>query len=328
MISARNQIITLLEQGFLPAASINDALIAAKVYPDDRAWRGFVDHLLLWCGGLALAFSALFFVAYNWTDMGRFAQFGLVECLIVLAIVAYWKRGEHEVMGKVSLLAATIFLGVLLALFGQTYQTGADPWQLFFFWALLILPWALIGRFPAIWVVWVVLVNLSIVLYFQAIRGVLSFLFVTDTSMLWSVFVFNTLVLGAWELLAKNWHWISGRWALRLLGVISGTAITMLALYAIFERRDGNIPAGVSWAAWLAVVFFIYRDKRPDLFMLAGGCLSAIVVSITFVGKHLASNVSDGAFIYLIFLVLALMVIAMGTGTAFWLRRVHRGWQS
>jgi len=327
MISARNQIINLIEQGLLPAANIEAALTATKVLPDDRAWRGFVDHLLLWCGGLALTFSALFFVAYNWDDMSRFAQFGLAECLLVLAIVTYCKRGKHEVMGKVSLLAATIFLGVLLALFGQTYQTGADPWQLFFIWALLILPWAAIGRFPAIWVVWVMLVNLSIVLYFQAIRGILSFIIVSDTGMLWSVFAFNSLVLGTWELMSNKWHWITGRWAFRLLAMMSGTAITMLALYAIFDRKGDNLPAEVFWAAWLAVVFYIYRNKRPDLFMLAGGCLSAIVVTVVFMGKHLAANISDGAFVYLIFLFLALLVMAMGTVTALWLRSVHRGWQ-
>jgi len=34
-------------------------------------------------------------------------------------------------------MVSTILVGVLLALVGQTYQTGADTWQLFFYWAIL-----------------------------------------------------------------------------------------------------------------------------------------------------------------------------------------------
>ena len=323
MTSPRNQIIEFVEQGAIPAEKIVDALTAAKVTPDGQAWRTFIDHLLLWLGGLALAFAAMFFVAYNWNDIGRFAKFGLVEVLIVLAIIAYWKLGEHQVAGKVSLLMATIFLGVLLALYGQTYQTGADPWQLFFYWALLMLPWALIGRFPAIWIIWVVLINLSIVLYHQAFGGLFWLGFGSDMGMLWLVFFFNTLALIAWEFLAKTWRWLSERWAIRLLGVGSGVPMTWLALHAIFDRGDVNISPVLAWAAWLVVLYFIYRRIRPDLFMLAGGCLSGIVVVVTFLSKHMLKDWSTDDF-----LVLALLVIGLGTGAAVWLRSVHREWQS
>lgn len=323
MISPRNQIIELIEQGAIPAEKIGDALTAAKVTPDGKAWRTFIDHLLLWLGGLALAFATMFFVAYNWNDIGRFAKFGMVEVFVILAIVAYWKLGGHKVAGKVSLLVATIFLGVLLALYGQTYQTGADPWQLFFNWALLMLPWALIGRFPAIWIVWVVLINLSIVLYHQAFRGVFWFMFGSDTGMLWLVFFFNTLALVAWEFLANIWRWLSERWAIRLLAVGSGVPMTGLVLHAIFDRGDINIFPGLVWAIWLAALYFIYRKIRPDLFMLAGGCLSGIVVLVTFLSKHLLKGEPVTAF-----LLLAMLVIGLGTGAAVWLRHVHREWQS
>lgn len=324
MTSPRNQITELIEQGIIPAEKIGDALSAAKVTPDGKAWRSFIDHLLLWLGGLALAFAAVFFTAYNWNDIGRFARFGMVEVFMVLAIAAYWKLGGHTVAGKVSLLMVTIFLGVLLALYGQTYQTGADPWQLFFNWAFLMLPWALIGRFPAIWIVWVALINLSIVLYHQAFRGVFWAMLGSDTGMLWLVFFFNTLALAAWEFLAGTWHWLSERWAIRLLAVGSGVPITWLALYAIFrELGEVNVLSGLVWAIWLAVLYFIYRKIRPDLFMLAGGCLSGIVVLVAFLSKYMLEDGTAGGFLFL-----ALVVIGLGTGAAVWLRTIHRVWQS
>lgn len=322
MTSPRNQIIEFVEQGAIPAEKIGAALTAAKVTPDGAAWQTFIEHLLLWLGGLALAFAAMFFVAYNWNDIGRFSKFGLVEVLIVLAIGAYWKMGEHEVAGKVSLLMATIFLGVLLALYGQTYQTGADSWQLFFSWAVLMLPWALIGRFAAIWMFWVVLINLSIVLYHQAFQGALLLLFDSDTSMLWLVFFFNTLALIAWELLAETWRWLSERWAVCLLGVGSGAPMTWLVLSTILDRGDGNVLAGPVWAIWLAGLYFMYRRIRPDLFMLAGGCLSGLVVVVTFLSKHLLKDLSSGNLLFL-----SLLVMGLGTGAAVWLRNIHREWQ-
>lgn len=60
----------------------------------------------------------MFFVAYNWNEIGRFAKFGMVEALIALAVLAYWKFGVDTITGKLSLLLATILLGVLLALYG------------------------------------------------------------------------------------------------------------------------------------------------------------------------------------------------------------------
>lgn len=322
MPSLRHKIIKLIEQQSIPSEKIGDALIIAKVVPDGKAWRTFIDRLLLWLGSLALTFAVMFFIAYNWDDLGKFTKFAMVEALIVLAIVAYSKFGEYTLIGKVSLLVAAILVGVLLALYGQTYQTGADPWQLFFNWALLILPWAIIGRFPAIWVVWVALINLSIVLYHQAFPGAFGLMFGSGTGMLWMTFLFNTLALVVWELLAKTWSWLSQRWSLRLIAVGSGFPITWLVLYEIFERYDVNLVSPMVWILWIAAMVFVYRSKIRDLFMLAGCCLSGIVVVIAFLTERFLDNEPVYAFLFL-----ALLVVGLGTGSAFWLKKIHSEWQ-
>jgi uncharacterized membrane protein len=130
-------------------------------------WRSFIDRLLLWCGTLLIAVGVIFFFAFNWQEMGRFAKFGLAEVPIVVSVAVCWKLGLDRLSGKAALLAATILIGALLALVGQTYQTGADPWQLFAVWALMVLPWVVIGRFGALLLFWVSLVNVALFLYFQ-----------------------------------------------------------------------------------------------------------------------------------------------------------------
>ncbi len=323
MISPRKQIIELIEQQAIPPEKTSDALAVANIFPNGKAWQTFIDHLLLWVGGLALAFSGLFFIAYNWSDIGRLAKFGLVELFMVLAIIVFWKQGETKVSGKISLVVATIFLGVLLALYGQTYQTGADTWQLFFNWALMMLPWAMIARFAVIWVIWIVLINLSIILYHQTFGGIFLLLVDSDTEILWLLFFFNTLALATWEYLSKTWRWLAKYWAIRLLAVSSGVPITWLVLHAIFDPVGSNFLSGLVWMIWLSVLYYFYRRIKTDLFMLAGGCLSGIVVLITLMSKQMLNDWSAGSFLILFF-----MVISLGAGAAVWLRNVYQEWHS
>ena len=322
MPSPRLQIVELLEQGLIPAEKVAEALAATKIVPDGKAWRSFIDQLLLWLGGLALAFAAMFFVAYNWNDIGRFAKFGLVEACLVLAIVAHWKLADRQVAGQVSLFVATILLGVLLALYGQTYQTGADPWQLFCNWALLASPWVVIARFPALWVLWLALINLSMVLYHQALGSVFDLMFGYDSGVYWLIFLCNSLALIVWELLTATWPWLNERWAIRLLAVAGGIPVTWLVLHQIFDSQEASSWAALAWGIWLTCLYLVYRKKRPDLFMLAGGCLSGIVVLLSFLGEHMLDEPSAGSMLFL-----AVLVIGLGTGAAVWLKKVQQEWQ-
>lgn len=323
MNSVRSDIIELVEQGAISTENLEQALLLTKLTPDGQSWKRFIDHLLLWLGALALAFSVLFFIAYNWSDLGRFAKFAMVEALMVLAIVAYLKFGAQALAGKISLLVATIFLGVMLALYGQTYQTGADPWQLFFNWALLMLPWALVSRFAAIWLVWVALLNLSVILYYQTFRGVFGFLFDSHTGLLWTLFVLNSIALISWEFLSRTCAWLLRSWAVRVLALAQAAPITGLVLYAIFGGTDLDLFSWPVWLLWVGALYFVYRRRKPDLFMLALCCLSGIIVTVTFLARHMLDDASSASFLFL-----ALVVIGLGTGAAIWLKQVHREWQS
>lgn len=64
-----------------------------------------------------------------------------------------------------AVLLATLALGGLLAFVGQTYQTGADAWQLFATWAALALLWALAARRDAMWALWLLITGLGLALW-------------------------------------------------------------------------------------------------------------------------------------------------------------------
>ncbi|UYG04445.1 DUF2157 domain-containing protein [Halomonas sp. LR3S48] len=322
MASIRRELVALIERGTIPREEVARAVALSGLHPSGRAWGIFLDRLLLWLGTLALAGAVMFLIAYNWAEMGRWLRFGLVQVALVVAIGVYWwaeGRGVvQNMVARAALMAASLLLGVLLALFGQVYQTGADPWQLFFFWAVLMLPWAVVARFDALWILWLGLLNLSLSLYLRTWGWAFGILFSGETAVLWGVFILNTVALGLWELGARRWRWLSVGWATRLLALGSGIPLTLLMLMFILDERADVSAAVLVYPLWLAALYAVYRYWQPDLFMLAGGCLSVIVVVTTFFGRHLLWQGGAGGFLFL-----AMSVLALGAAAVFWLKRLH-----
>lgn len=319
MTSTRRQLVALIERGDIADEQVAAAVGCSGLYPSGRAWYRFLDRLLLWLGSLALACAVLFFVAYHWADMGRFWRFGLVQACLGSAIAVYWRVDGRGVVAQAALMAAALLLGVLLALFGQVYQTGADTWQLFFTWALLLLPWAVIGCHVALWILWLVLCNLAILLYHQVWGGIFGPLFGLDYPALWLLFAFNTLALVLWELGARRWTWLAVDWSRRLLALGSGIPITLLTMVLIGGYHSLPDASLLLYPLWLAALYAVYRKWMVDLFMLAGGCLSAIAVITYFLADALFHYTEPGSLLLMAAVILGLSAVAV-----VWLKRVHR----
>ena len=316
MRGARKQIVDWAEQGRLAPGAIAGALALAGVTPDAARWRRFVDALFLWLGSLLLAAGVIFFFAYNWEALGRFAKFGLVEGLLLAAIALAWYAGLEKPAGKAAIFAASILTGALLALVGQTYQTGADPYELFAIWAVLILPWTTVARLPALWLLLVLLLNLAVAFYFQATRGALGLVF-GGSALIWAVFVLNAIALAAWEVAARRFDWMRERWAIRVIAAATGTAVTVLGVWAVFETDEVGLLALPAYLAWLGAMYFYYRHRERDLFVLAGGVLSVIVLVAAFLGNALLDHADAGGFLFI-----GLVVIGMSAAGAWWLKRI------
>lgn len=132
--------------------------------PTPAEWRAFGARLLQAAGLGSLGAGLIFFVAANWHAWGLAGRFGLLEAgLVLCAGVALWLPPPSRA-GQAALLLATLLTGALLALFGQSYQTGADVHELFFNWALLTLPFALAALSGAAWAVWWVVLDTGLAL--------------------------------------------------------------------------------------------------------------------------------------------------------------------
>ncbi len=288
-------------------------LRAADIVPTTSDWRAFLSQLTLWLGVIALANAVIFFFAFNWDDLGRFAKFGLVEAAIVAGLAACWFADLDGPIGKAILLLLSLLTGALLALTGQIYQTGADTYELFAWWAVLILPWVLVGRFSPLWLFWLALLNLAAFLYFSLSYDALP--------MLWTLFGLNTVALIAWEAAHRmGLSWLRDSWPPRLVAIGSGVMATALVIWAITDADGGeDLVGALAYVAWVGAFYDWYRRVRPDLFMLAGGLLSLIVATIALLAEHLLDHASSTAFLFI-----GRGVIGMSAGGAIWLKSVAR----
>ncbi|MCJ8318794.1 MAG: DUF2157 domain-containing protein [Colwellia sp.] len=318
MESFRAELINFIEDNSVAQKDIDEVVKLSKIKPSSQAWQVFINTVFLSIGSVALGLSCIFFLAYNWSDFGRFAKFALVETALVVSLIVYVKAQAGSMVSSATLLCSTLLLGALMALVGQTYQTGADPWQLFFYWAVLMLPWALIARFTTIWLIWLVLLNLSIGLYCEVYLNPLSLLLDHKVSVIWLIFVVNTLSLVVWHKLSPSRPWMQKPWAIRIIGLSVGMQITSLAFSAIVNDKITETLALPIWAVCLVLFYLFYRKVSFDLFMLAGICLSGSIITITlFAEKIIDFNEIAG------FLLLGICTIGLGILSAFWLKKVQ-----
>lgn len=346
MTQPQRTIEQLLYQGILPLKNTEAAATHLEVYPSKRTWLTFFDTATLVIGAVALVLSLVFFIAFNWQHMGKMGKFALVEAGLVISIALYivlsFKR-RFQLIRQLLLLIAGVITGSLLALFGQVYQTGADTWQLFFGWAVLIIPWVIIARFPALWLLWLGLINAGLMLYLDLMD--LSFInhiyqSITQVVMLALInfIAFNTWLISTKKptLQASTIHTnltsiippktkrqTKSRlhWSAYLVGLLSTFFITYLAIVPVFE--DGNslatLIAIISWLGWCGFMLWQFYQRRTDLLMLTYLSFSIITVVMFWVGKWLLDNFDAGGF-----LTLALLLIGMSSAVVMWLRKVSR----
>jgi hypothetical protein len=161
---------------------------------------------------------------------------------------------------------------------------------------------------------WLLLVNLAALLYVGTMRRPIWF-FGGSERQLWLLFGLNTVALIVWEGLALSGiQWLRERWSVRIVATASGGFATALAFTDIVSRHTaGGLAA---WVAWMAAAYALYRHKVKDLFVLAGGVLSVVVIVSTVVIRHLF-RVDAGAF-----LLVGLLVIGISAAGGWWLKSI------
>ncbi|MDR1613783.1 MAG: DUF4401 domain-containing protein [Planctomycetota bacterium] len=275
----------LAGQGKLGPDALEAALIFIGVRPGAREWRAFWQQALLVGGAVCLACAVIFFVAWNWADLHHFAKFALIEGCLAACLAAAILKGPDSRAGAVCLLGGGIVMGPLLAVYGQTYMTGAGLEEFFRAWTLLLLPLALAGQKTILFFLVWLLDYLGIVSHLAGLPD-----FGLPTGQLYFQFRQCAWLL-AWEAAAHFWGmsrpWLAERWFPRLIFfMLVGSLTPILVSFMLGSPRPESFEFYCLYLAIMFCAWLYYSRICPDLFMPACGLfsLSALLVANFVIG--------------------------------------------
>ncbi len=234
-------------------------------------------------GGLGL----ILWLAANWDTLGRAGRFALLQGFVVAMLLG---AGARPALRAPLGLLALLGIGGLFAYFGQTYQTGADPWQLFALWAVLGLPLCLAVRSDVLWAPWALVVATGISLWMQAHTGNAWRVQPEDLpAHLLSFAASAGLVLLLGPL--PRQHTGAGIWAYRTAGTLFVCMVTFTALGGLFARNTaGHYVLGLVLlavaAAWLA------SRRGFEIFILSAVALGLNALVLCGLGRVLFGSAS------------------------------------
>ncbi len=257
--------------------------------------------------GLAALAAALiglglvFWIAANWETLGRFGRFAVLQGAIVAMGVGAMLRPAWRAPMALLVLLAT---GALFAYFGQTYQTGADPWQLFALWAALCLPLALAVRSDLVWAPWTLVAFVGIALWIQAHSGHRWQLEPDDLAVHLAGWGAAGAVLLAMSAPVRRLTG-AGAWALRSAATLTVVVVTVTALASLFSRSVGtHYLYGLVVLAALAAA--LVPRASFDVFALSAVALGLNTLVVAGLARLLFENSHGGDPIDRLFLLGAL----------------------
>lgn len=316
-------------------AAVEAAFAAADARPSPSDDRRLLLGLL-WIGGvLSLCAGVVFFLAANWSAITPLGRFALVEgALVVAAGLALWRPPPAR-LGRLALLASFVLTGALLALFGQTYQTGADVHELFFAWAALGLPLVVLAHWAVAWGAWVVVLNVALALLCGWLPGahvlwtLLLGVGLTGPLLFAVPLAVNLALWVACERVGRTrFQEVAAPWLGRLALAAGFGFATWGAVWVIVGvRRDGPQGGGalllLALAVAAAAVTAHAARSRRDVFPLTAVSASAIVIGAAVIVR--AADAADAG----VFFVLTAWLVASSTGAGWllmtWLRRWREG---
>ena len=275
------------------------------------SWPRYLNLLFLLLSAGFLTSGIVTLIAANLDYFSDLAKIYGLQAVLLLSIALgfYFFLRESRKLGKekLKLLSATFFfitsvlIGAVFALVGQTYQTGANAWELFAIWSVCQLPLLLL------------LPNVASALLLVATTNIALFLF-NDSSyendVALSAVSLNFIFLLLSELFIHRLH--DGNWRLLPKFLVFLTLLNLFFVRILTDFLGNDVDSSVYFFILflqvalpsLACICF-YKQYRIDFMNL----ITATVSLITAFGFFLFSNVNSADFAVLSGLLLFIITI-------------------
>ena len=278
------------------------------------SWQRYLNLLFLLLTVGFLTSGVITLIAANLDYFSDLAKiYGLQTLLVVtvvLGIYCFIRESRRQAKEKLKwktyslFFVVSVLIGGLFALVGQTYQTGADVWQLFAVWTLCQLPFLLL--FP----------NVASALLFAATANVAFYLFNeqnSHNSMCYAVLI-NAGLLVISELFSKTFHDQHWRILPKVFLVLTFTSLFGLAVfngvffYSTWAEFGRSLLSSLIIAIPALIAFYVYHKYRFDFINLIVSVL-ALLGAYCFLASLVIRGVEEGVVLGLIGFTFTVMAI-------------------
>ena len=279
------------------------------------SWQRYLNLLFLLLTVGFLTSGVVTLIAANLDYFSDLAKiYGLQTLLVVtvvLGIYCFIRESRRQAKEKLKwktyslFFVVSVLIGGLFALVGQTYQTGADVWQLFAVWTLCQLPFLLL--FP----------NVASALLFAATANVAFYLFDEQNaynSMCYAVLI-NTGFLVVSELFSKTFHDQHWRILPKVFLVLTFASLFgLIVIYDVYFYAYAWGELGRSSLSSLLIAIpalialYVYHKYRFDFINLIISVI-ALLGAYCFLASLLIRGVEEGVVLGLIGFIFTVMAI-------------------
>jgi len=285
-----------------------------NVYATPQSWRKFLYFLFISLGVGFTISGIVFFFAYNWADLHKFTKIGMVEGgIIITAFFILFSKFNLDIK-NIILTGTSVLVGILFAVFGQIYQTGANTYDFFLVWTVFISLWVIVSNYPPLWLIYLTLINTTLVFYSQQVAHDWSTVMIFTLLFLLNIsFLVISLIWAEKKRVFKVPGWFTKTVALAVL-TFSTVGIS-LGIHDQFETSFVILQ--------LAVIVFYAAGLKYGLTIKSRFYLSIIPFSVIIILTSLLIKISEDEAMWLF---VSVFVIASVTMVIRFLTRIQKKW--
>ncbi|MCT2407486.1 DUF2157 domain-containing protein [Chryseobacterium antibioticum] len=276
-----------------------------NIYHDKDMWQKFLRLFFITLGIGFTTAGIIFFFAYNWADLNKFVKLGLTEILVIATTIIVLLPKINSTTKNIILTGSSCLVGVLFAVFGQIYQTGANAYDFFLAWTLFITLWVVVSNFAPLWLLYIVLLNTTFFLYTEQVAKDWPALLVITL-----FFLFNTAILLTFLFLDKDKKIENvPKWFTYILALGSVTFATAGMIFGILDGYDPVFPVLIPIVLLVFGLGIWHGIQSKN-----GFYLSVIPLSIIIIISALLLKISEGGGMLLLvslFIIVSVTLVIM-----------------
>lgn len=263
-------------------------VLTENIYNNRETWQKFLRLFFITLGVGFTVSGIIFFFAYNWADLNKFAKIGLTELLIVATTAVVLFAKITKTTRNIILTGSSVLVGALFAVYGQIYQTGADAYDFFLGWTLFITLWVIISDFAPLWLLFLLLMNTTFLLYTDQVAKDWSPIFICLFLFLLNA---SAAISGIFILKSKKDIHVP-RWFLNIVSLAAISFATMGIVFGITNEYNPDFPFLAIFTIILFGLGIWHSLKEKNGFYLAVIPLSLIIIISTLLFEKLKFEVS------------------------------------